>query len=163
MALPLPDAFAVGQVSDAAHIIQTALTPVFLLTGIGTLLGLFNTRLTRVADHLETVGDLLKREAEGDARAELRTHEKRLRRRAFMLDASVALGAIGGAATCGSVCMLFFGSVRNAAIAGWLIGLFGLALACTIGALLAFLVDSLLAWHGIRAEGPLPLRPAKGG
>ena len=160
MALPLPNAFDVDQVSDAAHIIQTALTPVFLLTGIGTLLGLFNTRLARVADHLENVGDLLKRGPEAGESDELRTHEQRLRQRVFMLDASVALGAIGGAATCGSVCMLFFGSVRNAAIAGWLIGLFGLALVCTIGALLAFLIDSLLAWHGIRAEGPLPVKKA---
>ncbi len=163
MAFPLPDGLPEDSVSDAAHIIQTALTPVFLLTGIGTLLGLFNTRLARVADHLETVGDLLRGDAEGEALAELRTHERRLRQRVFALDASVALGAIGGAATCGSVCMLFFGSVRNAEIAGWLIGLFGFALACTIGALLAFLIDSLLAWHGIRAEGPLPLRSGKGG
>lgn len=162
MPFPLPGGVDADQVSDAAHIIQTALTPVFLLTGIGTLLGLFNTRLARVADHLENVGDLLKRDPDGAALDELRTHEKRLRQRVFMLDASVALGAIGGAATCGSVCMLFFGSVRNASIAGWLIGLFGLALACTIGALLAFLIDSLLAWHGIRAEGPLPVQGKKG-
>ena len=143
-------------VSDAARVIQTALTPVFLLTGIGTLLGLFNTRLSRVADHLETVGDLQKSEPDESTAAELLAHERRLRVRVFALDASMVLGAIGGVATCGSVSMLFLGSIRNASIAGWLIGLFGLALACTIGALGAFLVDSVLAWHGIRREGPLP-------
>ena len=38
-----------------AHIIQVALTPVFLLSGIATLLNVFSTRLARVADRVETV------------------------------------------------------------------------------------------------------------
>ena len=33
-----------------AHIIQVALTPVFLLSGIATLLNVFSTRLSRVGD-----------------------------------------------------------------------------------------------------------------
>ena len=161
MPFPMPDVVPDGSVTDAAHLIQTALTPVFLLTGIGTLLGLFNTRLATVAGHLENVGDLLAQDPDDRDRADLKTHEQRLRLRVLMLDASVVLGAIGGAATCASICTLFFGTVRNAEIANWLIGLFGLALVCTIGALGAFLVDSLLAWHGIRNDGPLPLRPRR--
>lgn len=156
MALPIPPGGGDDAIADAAHIIQTALTPVFLLTGIGTLLGLFNTRLARVADHIERIDDLLKSETDAGERRDLMVHYTRLQRRVFMLDASVALGGIGGAATCGSVFVLFLGSVRDTGVAGWLIGLFGVALACTIGALFAFLVDSFLAWHGIRAEGPLP-------
>ena len=155
--LPTDDA-----VDSVAHIIQTALTPVFLLTGIGTLLGLFNTRLARVSDHIEHADELL-RAADGDKpndTVQLETHLARLTRRVFFLDASVALGAIGGAATCSSVFVLFLGGVRGAAVAGWLFGLFGLALGCTIGALIAFLIDSLLAWHGLRVEGPPP-RPRK--
>jgi len=37
---------------SAAQLIQVALTPVFLLSGTGILLGLFNTRLARVADEM---------------------------------------------------------------------------------------------------------------
>lgn len=156
--MPLPIMAPDDAVTGAARIIQTALTPVFLLTGIGTLLGLFNTRLARVADHLENIDDLRRNEDDAADEVALDVHLRRLRRRVFALDAAVALGAIGGAATCGSVFMLFLGSVRDTGVAGWLIGLFGLALACTIAALIAFLVDSLLAWHGIRNEGPLPAR-----
>jgi|GEM_PF-3951299 len=36
-----------------AHIIQVALTPVFLLSGIATLLNVFSTRLSRVGDRVE--------------------------------------------------------------------------------------------------------------
>lgn len=35
-----------------AHIIQVALTPVFFLTGIATLLNVFSTRLGRVSDRV---------------------------------------------------------------------------------------------------------------
>ncbi len=44
MASPIPGLQAADAVEGVAHIIQVALTPVFLLSGIGTLLNLFNTR-----------------------------------------------------------------------------------------------------------------------
>jgi hypothetical protein len=73
-----------------------------------------------------------------------------------VLDASVVLGAMGGASTCGAAFILFLGSLRDAAIANWLYALFGLALGCTACALVAFVADSVLAWHGLRREGSLP-------
>src|SRR4051812_512761 len=39
-------------VETVAHIIQAALMPVFLLSGIATLLNVFSTRLARVADQV---------------------------------------------------------------------------------------------------------------
>lgn len=168
MPIPLPPAFVDEGVSDVARIIQTALTPIFLLTGVGTLLGLFNTRLARVSDQLQQTDEMLRGDAggagdTGDADEaqgrQLARHWRRLHRRVLVLDASVALGAIAGAATCGSVVILFLGSLREASIANWLIALFGVALGCTICSLMAFLADSLLAWHGLRRDGPVP-RPA---
>ena len=41
-----PDA----SLDSVAHVIQMALTPIFLLSGIATLLNVFATRLARVAD-----------------------------------------------------------------------------------------------------------------
>ena len=156
MPSPLPG-FDLGDAVDSiAHVVQVALTPVFLLSGIGTLLNVFNTRLSRVSDHRAYVTDLLRGEADADQQAWLRAHLVRLRRRTLVLDASVVLGAIGGASTCGAAWVLFLGSVREAAIATWLFALFGLALGCTACALVAFLADSVLAWHGLRREGALP-------
>jgi hypothetical protein len=139
-----------------AHLIQTALTPVFLLSGIASLLIVFNTRLARVSDHVACVSDRLRREEAPAERRRLHAHLVRLARRRLMLDASVALGAIGGGSTCAAAFVLFLGSVREAAIANWLIGLFAVALACTVASLLTFLGDSLLAWHSLRREWPLP-------
>ncbi len=143
-------------VDSVAHIVQVALTPVFLLSGIGTLLNVFNTRLSRVSDHREHTTELLRDGAEKVDHAMLRAHLRRLRQRTLVLDVSVMLGAIGGASTCGSAFVLFLGSLRDTAITTSLFALFGLALGCTACALIAFLADSLLAWHGLHREGPLP-------
>src|SRR5205807_7071170 len=51
-----------------AHIIQVALTPVFLLSGIATLLNVFSTRLARVADQVDAVSKVLEGADRGDAK-----------------------------------------------------------------------------------------------
>ncbi len=142
-------------VDTIAHVIQVALTPVFLLSGIGTLLNVFNTRLARVSDHSEHAADLLASGPPCDE-ALMRLHLRRLHRRVLALDLAVALSALGGAATCGAALALFVGVLRDAATSAVLFGLFGLALGFTIFGLTAFVADTILAWHGLRQEGPLP-------
>ena len=46
---------------DATHLIQVALTPVFLLSGIGALLNVFAGRLARVADQLAGLNAAIRR------------------------------------------------------------------------------------------------------
>lgn len=138
-------------VATVAHIIQSALTPVFLLSGIATLLNVFSTRLVRVADQVDAASSAL---AMADA-AESRILARKLSNlylRTLALDAAVILGAIGGAATCGSVLTLFVGSLREMTSADVLFGLFGLAVVCALGGVLAFTVEMLIAGIGIRAE-----------
>ncbi len=153
---PLTGAELGDAVDTVAHVVQVALTPVFLLSGIGTLLNLFNTRLSRVSDHREHIDEMLRGDVDDKERRRLRAHLLRLHRRTIMLDASIILGGIGGASTCGAAFVLFLGSLRNTAIAAWLFVLLGLALGCTACALVTFLADSVLAWHGLHREGPLP-------
>ncbi|MDG6093879.1 DUF2721 domain-containing protein [Acetobacter sp. AN02] len=155
MALPVvvPGADSAG---DVAHLIGVALTPVFMLSGVGTLLNLFNTRLSRVADHIEKVSDLLDSETDHDARHLLKLHLAHLSRRMSVLDTAIVFGGTAGAMTCGAAFVLFLGSVRDAKIVWWLVVLFGLALISTTLALASFLVDSVLAWHSLKKEGPVP-------
>lgn len=160
MSMPLSPSDT-AMTAGIAHVIQVALTPVFLLSGIGTLLNVFNTRLSRVADHAEHIADLLKAEQDPAAARKLFTHLRRLHRRRSVLDTSILFGALGGAATCGAAFTLFVVTARDAT-AGWvLFSLFGAALGFTVAALMAFLIDGVFGWHGIRVEGPLP--PAKKG
>ena len=54
-------------VESVAHVIQVALAPVFLLSGIASLLGVLSTRLARVADRVDALAEQL--EADGGDRA----------------------------------------------------------------------------------------------
>lgn len=147
---PFPGILPDEPIDSVAHLIQTALTPIFMLSGIGTLLNLFNTRLARVSDHIEKANETLEATTEKSERHYLHQHIQHLHRRTLLLDASILLGAVGGASTCGAAFVLFLGSLRDSSVASWLVVMFGVALACTVGALAAFLCDSLLAWHGLR-------------
>jgi hypothetical protein len=134
-----------------AHIIQVALTPVFLLSGIATLLNVFSTRLARVADRVDQITKGLEGADAGEV-AFLAAQLSHLRRRSLALDAAVLLAAFGGAATCASVLTLFVGALRDATVASVLFTTFGLAVMCTIGAIGAFTTEMLMAGSGVRAE-----------
>jgi hypothetical protein len=145
---------ALNQISSldlVAHIIQVALTPVFLLSGIATLLNVFSTRLARVADRVDQITTAME-DADPDESVALGRQLLHLRRRSIALDVAVLLGAVAAAATCASVFTLFVGALRNATVASVLFTTFGLAIACTISAIGAFTAEMLMAGSGVRAE-----------
>jgi hypothetical protein len=134
-----------------AHIIQLALTPIFLLSGIGALLNVFATRLARVSDRV----DQITKEMEGvepEQVAILARQLARLRRRSVALDVAVVLAALAAASTCASVLTLFVGALREATVASALFATFGLAVVCTIGAIMAYTAEMLMTGSGVRAE-----------
>ncbi|MFZ0207769.1 MAG: DUF2721 domain-containing protein, partial [Roseiarcus sp.] len=51
--------FGLDSVDSVAHVIQVALTPVFLLSGIASILGVLSTRLARVADRVDALAEKL--------------------------------------------------------------------------------------------------------
>jgi Protein of unknown function (DUF2721) len=130
-----------------AHVIQVALTPVFLLSGIATLMNVFSARLARVADLITKVAE----SGDSDDPEAVNARLEHLRRRSLALDVAVVLAAIGGAATCISVLTLFVGALQEETVASVLFTTFGLAVLCTIGAIGAFAVEMLLAGSGMRA------------
>jgi hypothetical protein len=136
-------AMTTNSLESAAHIVQLALTPVFLFSGIAALLNVFSTRLGRVADQADRLSQQPK-EAVRDARLRI------LRWRSRSLDWAVLLAALGGAFTCGAVLALFLGEVRGSGAAALLFFLFGGAIVLTMGALVAFVVEMLLAANGVR-------------
>ena len=142
-----PDATSLDSI---VRVIQSSLTPIFLLTAVAGLLGVFTTRLARVADQAKAAASL----GTGDARADQVVKQRLafLRRRSRALDVAVILGSIAGACTCGTVLALFLGLLRAKATVSLLFVLFGTAILCTIGALSAFLTEVLLASRGIRAD-----------
>lgn len=133
------------------HIIQVSLAPVFLLSGIATLLNVFSTRYARVADQVDALAKLLECADEATA-AVLVLRMTHLHRRSLALDAAVALAATAGALTCATVLALFVGEAGGPAVATMLYITFGLAILGTLAAVMAFAVEMLMASQRIRAE-----------
>ena len=137
-------------VESVAHVIQVALTPVFLLSGIASLLGVLSTRLARVADRVDALAEQL--EADGPIdRHKLQRRLAYLRRRSHVLDAAVMMGTLGGVATSCAALLLFVGTLRDRPGVSLFVA-FGLALLFTMGALVAFLIEMLLASRGLRDQ-----------
>jgi cytochrome c biogenesis protein CcdA len=137
-------------VDSVAHVIQVALTPVFLLSGIASLLGVLATRLARVADRVDALADQLETAGPIDSRR-LRRRLAYLRRRSHVLDVAVMMGTLGGVATSCAGLLLFVGTLRDRPGVALFVA-FGLALLFTMGALLAFLIEMLLASRGLRDQ-----------
>ena len=133
------------------HVIQVALTPIFLLAGLANLLAVFSTRLGRVADRVDLMSVRLET-AKGKEAPRIASQLSYLRKRSLVLDAAVVLGTIGGAATCAAAMALFVGTLRDRSAASVLFALFGLALLCTIAALAFFLIEILMAGNSLRAQ-----------
>lgn len=149
--MPSTDFGHPSSLDSVTHIIQVALTPVFLLSGIAALLNVFSTRLARVADRVDKLAQALEGATPEEA-ARLTDQLSFYRKRSLVLDVAVVLGAFGGGATSGATLVLFLGALRNSSVASVLFVLFGLAILCTIGALAAFVTEMLMASRGLRAE-----------
>ena len=127
----------------AAHVVQLALTPVFLLSGTATLLGVFAARLARVADRVDSLSQTAKEPLRDELLA-------LLRRRSRVLDEAVVLSALAGGLTCVTVLVLFLGEVRGTAAARLLFLSFGGAIVLTMASLAAFVSEMLLTARGVR-------------
>ena len=139
-----------GQVETVAHVIQIALTPVFLFSGVATLLNVLSTRLARVADRVDAIAARLEVADERDRR----NVERRLaflQRRSKALDIAVILAGLGGMSTLLAAGLLFVDGLRERAGVALFIA-FGAALLLTIGALAGYLYEMMLASIGIRNE-----------
>ena len=134
-----------------ARIIQVSLTPVFLLTGLATLLNVFATRLTRVGTRVDQAMNALTT-ADAETAPILRDQLAHLRRRSLALDTAVVLGAVAGAATCTTVLLLFLGAFGSGSVDRLLLSTFAIAIVCALGAIIAYATEMLMAGTGIRAE-----------
>ena len=121
---------------DVTRLIQLAVAPVFLLTAVGTIIGVLSNRLGRVVDRSRTLEDRLRQlqpEGQKAARAELDLLSRRVR----LVYGSIVLSVI---------CALFVGLLIAVAFADAFIAIdmskfIGLMF---IAAMLAFILSLLV-------------------
>ena len=120
-------------------IIETALTPIFLLAGTAAVLNVISMRLARISDRANDIADLVLYGAEeNEARVEQLAY---LRRRTLALEIAVILATASAVFTCLSTLGLLAGAVREAYRDALLFWFFGLALVALTLSFFAFLYE----------------------
>lgn len=134
-------------ITAIAHVIQLAVAPVFLLSGIGAMLAVMTNRLARVIDRARVLESLLQA-SPGDAgiHAQLAT----LSRRAALVGRSITLCTITALLICAVIAVLFLGAFLafDASVAVAL--LFVAAMVAFFAGLLSFLREIFLATASLR-------------
>lgn len=137
--------------ASIAHLIQLSVAPVFLLTGVGAILGVLTGRISRIVDRARK----LEHDLPGtpipqhpDVHQELR----RLSRRARFIYWSISLCTISALLVCTMIALLFIGHFVTTTTAGIVALLFILAMLSLILGLLCFLREVYLAVRNLRIE-----------
>jgi len=140
-------------ISVIAHVIQLAVAPVFLLTGVGALLSVMTNRLARVIDRargLEAQFAGLDPAARATAAVELGVLAKRARLASWAINFCTFAALL----VCTVIAMLFIDAFIGTDLK-WEVGaLFVVAMGALIGGLVSFLREVYLATHTLRIGPP---------
>jgi hypothetical protein len=140
---------AESQVVAIGHIIQLAVAPVFLLTGVSGLLGVLTNRLARIIDRARVLEDRLSQAPEPDDAA---THAelRHLSQRARLINSAISLCTVCALLICAVIVALFVGGFL-ATDASVVIGVvFTGAMLALFAGLVSFLREIYVATRSLR-------------
>jgi hypothetical protein len=116
------------QLSDIGHIIQLAIAPVFLLTGVATKLSVLTNRLARIIDRTRVLEERLRIKSDDDYTDELEV----LYRRSHLINTAITASTACGLLVCLVIAMLFLGDTANLPLDQYIAGSFVLAMLALI-------------------------------
>lgn len=135
-------------ITDVAHVIQLAVAPVFLLTGVGAILSVLVNRLGRVVDRFRSL-DSLTKEVDDKALNSIATEMERLSRRARMIHWAIGLCTSSALFVCMVIANMFIGTITGIEMPIIIASLFVLAMFCLVIGLFCFLREITLAKSSI--------------
>ena len=141
--------FAQVGVTDVAHAIQLSLAPVFLLNGIGVLLGMLTSRLARVVDRARGLEHRLP-QATGEEAAEILRGLATMRRRARLMNRAIEFSTAAALLVALVVALLFASAFLAFSLAAPVGLLFILSMGSLVLALVAFLAEIRIATATLR-------------
>ena len=136
------------QTGDIGHIIQLAIAPVFLLSGVCTNLLVLTTRLARIIDRSRVLEDRLDVAYSDPYLNELDV----LYRRSHLINLSIALSTACGLLVCLIVAMLFLGDITNFALDKYIAGMFVFSVICLVGSFVFLLREIFIASSWMRSQ-----------
>lgn len=131
------------QLGDVQHIIQLAVAPVFLLTGVGTNLTVLTNRLARIIDRSRVLEDRLR--AEAHERPEYLAEIDILYRRSYLINRAITLSTACALLVCLVIAALFVGSALKVQFNGLIAALFIVAMLSLIGSFVYLLREIFVA------------------
>jgi hypothetical protein len=134
----------VDHVTDIARLIQLAIAPVFLLTAVGTIIGVLSTRLGRAVDRARSLEDRL-RQLPPDGQKAVREELDVLSRRVRLVYGSIVLAVICALFVGLLIAVAFVDAFINIDLSKFIGLLFIGAMVAFIFALLVFLREIFLA------------------
>jgi hypothetical protein len=134
------------QISDIGHVIQLAIAPVFLLTGVGTVLSVLITRLARIIDRSRVLEDRLEIGLTESYLEELEV----LYVRSHLINYAITLATGCALMVCLVIALLFLGDTTNLPLDKYIAGLFVLAMFSLIGCFVYFLREIFIASSHMR-------------
>lgn len=138
-------------VVSISHLIQLSVAPVFLLTGVGSILGVLAGRVGRIVDRARKIESELPH-APAPQHAEMHTELRRLSERARLTYWAIALCTVCALLVCTMIALLFIGDSFAVGTAKIVALLFVTAMLSLICGLLCFLREVYMAVRYLRLE-----------
>jgi Protein of unknown function (DUF2721) len=137
--------FNAVQATDVAHLIQVALTPIFLISAIGVTLNVLTSRLSRIVDRARIMERELRHPEYTPDGRDLHEALGVLARRARYINAAITLSTLSALFIALVVVMLFVNAFARWELAGFIAVLFILSMLALAAALTAFLIEVRIA------------------
>jgi len=137
---------------DTAHLIQTSIAPVFLLTGVASTLGVLTNRLSRIVDRARVLEEQLKGHP-GQAPT-LLSALRVLARRAHYINVAISLSTIAALLVALVVVTLFANAFFRSELGLLIALLFVGAMLCLSAAFISFFIEVRLAVASLRIGLP---------
>ncbi len=138
-------------VSELIPILQTAIGPAILISGIGLLLLTMTNRLGRVVDRARTLTADLLNTNDGD-RAKIAKQIQILWRRAHLIRLAIILASVSALLSSTLIIALFVSALWKIEIAGLLALSFIISMGCLMGSLIVFIWDVNQSLTALRLE-----------
>ena len=130
------------------RVVQTALTPAFLLVAVGSLLNVLTGRLSRIVDRSRDLGERHAK-AKKDDLVRLVMEQRILARRMRVVGQSILLSVLAAIAVCVMIALLFLMGLTAYSRPIVIVAVFMIALMLLAASLIAFVREIKLATHAI--------------
>ena len=144
-------------ITTVAHVIQLAVAPVFLLTGVGTVLHVMTSRLSRIIDRFRVLESITPQADEVRfSQEDIMSHQEEMKilaQRERVIYWAISLCTICALLICIVIATLFVGSVMGVQLTSAIAFLFILAMLALIGGLLSLLREIYIATGSIHRVG----------